>query len=242
MERYKQMLVVVATAGVLFVNYLATKGYIGGITPNYISDKYPTYLTPAGYAFSIWGIIYLGLIVFSLFQLMPVQTENYQKVRSFYLLSCLANCVWIWVWHHQMIEVSVGAMLVLLASLIAINVNLSKEDSLIARVPFGIYFGWITVATIVNITICLVYLGVNATNSVALTLACILIGMATIIGVMVRLQLPNAAYGLTVAWGILAIAIKQGGITAISFVSAFSIIVLLIAVITPFLRLHEAKS
>ena len=235
--KINQILVILATIIVIFVNYLSTKGYIGGITPEAISEKYPTYITPAGYAFSIWALIYLGLILFSLFQIMPVQKENYKKIRAFYLLSCLANCVWIYLWHHQLIVASVGAMLVLLASLIAININLTKEDSAIARVPFGIYFGWITVAALVNAAVCLTYLGFQ----ISITMACILIVIATFFGVIVRLKLPNVAYGLTVTWGIVAIAVKHGGVTAISFVSAIAVIILLIAAITPFLRLYEAK-
>lgn len=237
MEKLKPILVIIATIFVIVVNYLASIAYIGGITPNYLSDKYPTFVTPAGYAFSIWALIYLGLIVFSLYQAMPLHLDNFKKVRGFYTLSCLANCVWIFLWHNQQIVASVGAMLVLLASLIAINVNLSKEDSLIARVPFGMYFGWITVAMIVNIAVCLAYLGVE----ISITTACVVIAIATFFGVIVRLKLPNVAYGLTVTWGIVAIAVKHGGVTAISFVSAIAVIILLIAAITPALRLHETK-
>jgi translocator protein len=237
MEKFKQILVLLATIAVVFVNYLATKGYIGGISTDYVSNLYPTYLTPAGYAFSIWGLIYLGLILFSIYQAMPSQTDNYKQVRGFYLLNCVANCVWIWLWHHQLIAASVGAMLVILASLIAINFNLTKADSLIARVPLGIYFGWITVATLANIAVCFVYLGIE----VSITLACVAITIAAICGVIFSLKLKNAAYGLAITWGIVAIAVKHGGVTAISFVSAIATIILLIAVITPFLRLHEAK-
>ncbi len=233
-----QILVIIATIIVIFLNYLAAQGLIGGITASYISDKYPTYATPAGYAFSIWALIYLGLIIFSLFQTMPAQADNFKKVRGFYILSCVANCVWIFLWHNQLIVASVGAILVLLASLIAINFSLSKEDSLIARVPFGMYFGWITVASIVNIVVCLASLGID----ISIGTACILIVIATVLGVFFRLKLPNAAYGLTVTWGIVAIAVKHGGVTAISFVSAFAVIILMIAVITPALRLNEAKS
>ena len=159
MEKSKPILVILATIAVIFVNYLATEGYIGGITPNYISDKYPTFVTPAGYAFSIWALIYLGIILFTIFQAMPAQADNFKKVRPFYILSCVANCAWIFLWHNQQIVASVGAMLVLLASLAAINFNLDKEDSLVARIPFGMYFGWITAASIVNIAVCVNYLG-----------------------------------------------------------------------------------
>jgi translocator protein len=242
MEKSKQVLVILATATVIFVNYLASIAYIGGITPNYISDKYPTIVTPAGFAFAIWSVIYLGIIVFSVFQAMPMQRENFQKIRTPYLVSCLANCVWVYLWHHEMIVASVFAMLVLLASLIAINVNLSVKDSLIARIPFGIYFGWICVASSVNITICLSYLGFENSRSTSILYACILIVAITIFGIIIRFKLPSAAFAFTIAWSILAIAIKNGSVTAISAVSAFSFMALLIAALLPFIRLNEAKT
>ncbi len=241
MEKSKQILIVLATATVIFVNYLASIAYIGGITPNYVSDKYPTLVTPAGYAFAIWGIIYLGVIAFSLYQAMPMQLENFRKIRTPYLLSCLANSVWIYLWHHELIVASVFAMLVLLASLIAININLSKTDSLIARIPFGIYFGWVSVATIVNITICLVYLGVEVSKPNGILIGCVLIAVATLLGIVMRFRLPSAAFPLTIAWAILAIAIKNGSVIAIDAVSAFGFIGLLIAAILPLIRLEEAK-
>ncbi len=241
-EKFKQILVVFATFAVIFVNYLASTGYIGGITPQVISAKYPTVVTPAGYAFSIWALIYFGLIVFSIFQAMPMQLENFRKIRVPFLISCLANCVWIFLWHHELIVPSVFAMLVILASLIKINVNLSVQDSLIVRLPFGVYFGWISVATIVNITVCLSYLGLETTNFNSILLTCILIVIATILGIVLRFKLPSAAFAFTVAWAILAIAIKNGKVTAISGVSAFSFMALLIAALLPFIRLKDAKN
>lgn len=235
--KVNQILVIVATVAVIFINYLAAEGLIGGITARYISDKYPTYLTPAGYAFSIWALIYLGIILFSVFQAMPAQTDNFKKVRPFYILSCVANCTWIFLWHNQLIVASVGAILVLWASLAAINFNLDKEDSLVARVPFGIYFGWVTAASIVNMAVCAASLGYE----ISILTACIAIALAAGLGVFFRLKLPNAAYGLAVNWAIVAIAVKHGGVTAISFTAAFATIILLLVVITPFLRLHEAK-
>jgi translocator protein len=241
-EKIKQTLVLIATFAVIFVNYLASTGYINGVTPDFVSNKYPTIVTPAGYAFSIWGIIYVGIIAFAVFQAMPMQLENLRKIRTPYLVSCLANCVWIYLWHHELMVASVFAMLVLLASMIAINVNLSVKDSLIARIPFGIYFGWICVATIANITICFSYLGMETTKPTAILLTCILILVATILGIIMRFKLPNAAFAVTIAWAILAIAIKNGSVTAISAVSAFSFMGLLIAALLPFIRLQDAKN
>jgi translocator protein len=241
-EKLKQLLVILATSTVIFVNYLASTGYINGVTPEIISNKYQTFATPAGYAFSIWGLIYIGLILFSVFQAMPMQLENFRKIRTPYLLSCLANCVWIYLWHHELMLASVFAMFVLLASLIAVNINLSVKDSLIARIPFGIYLGWISVATIVNITVYLSYTGFKPSDSTSILLTCVLIVIATILGITMRFKLPSAAIAFTIAWAILAIALKNGKITAISGVSAFSFMALLIAALLPFIRLKEAKN
>lgn len=242
MEKFKQIFVLIAVLAVIFINYLASKGYIGGVTPDVISNKYPTVITPAGYAFSIWGLIYIGLIAFSIFQAMPMQRDNFKKIRTPFLISCLANCVWIFLWHHEQIVASVCAMLVLLASLIAVNINLSAKDSFLARIPFGIYFGWICVATIANISICLSYLGMQTTLPTSILLTCILIIIAAILGILLRFKLPNAAFALAIAWAILAIALKNGSVTAISAVSAFSFMGLLIAALLPFIRLKDAKN
>ncbi|MBX7174921.1 MAG: tryptophan-rich sensory protein [Pyrinomonadaceae bacterium] len=237
MEKFKQISVIFATIAVIFINFISTKGYIGGVTPEVISNKYPTFVTPAGYAFSIWGLIYFGLILFTIYQAMPAQIDNFVRLRGLYILSCVANCAWIFLWHNQLLVASVGAIVVLLVVLGAINFSLSKDDSAVVRVPFGIYFGWITVATIANIAVCLTSFNIE----VSIFAACILISIATIAGVFFRLKLSNAAYGLAITWAITAIAVKHGGVTSISLVSAIAVITLLIAVITPFLRLHEAK-
>jgi tryptophan-rich sensory protein len=158
-EKIRQTLVIIATIGVIFVNYLATTSQIGGVTPSYISEKYPTSITPAGYAFAIWGLIYLGMIAFSIYQALPSKTERFSKIRTFYILSCVANTTWIYVWHHEMLVASLLAMLTLLGSLALINIKLMDSETfaekLLAKLPFSIYFGWVTVASILNITILL---------------------------------------------------------------------------------------
>ncbi len=128
--RLKQILVVMATAGVIFINYLAGKGYINRTTPGEISDKYSNLLTPDGYAFSIWGLIYLGLIAFSVYQALPSQKNKprFTKNRTLYIASCAANVAWIYFWHYEQILLSLGAILILLGSLVLINRNLFLEQ------------------------------------------------------------------------------------------------------------------
>lgn len=234
-EKIRQFLVVISTAGVIFINYLAAKGFINNITPEVISDKYPTIITPAGYAFAIWSLIYLGMLAFSILQAFPSQRENsvFRKIRTIYILNCAANCTWIYFWHHEMILAALGAMFVLLGSLIWICIMLqdtrSAAENWFAKIPFSIYFGWVTVATILNFSIALVYLGIKSSETAEQIVGALLIGIAVILGVFVRFKLKLYAYPLAIAWALTAIAANHGGATIIVITSAIGVIVLLIA-------------
>lgn len=246
-EKIRQILVVLATVGVIVINYLAAKGSINNVTVGEISDKYPTLVTPAGYAFSIWGLIYLGMILFSLYQALPSQTANlhFLRTRTIYIASCVANCAWIYFWVHERILLATAMIFILLAALAFINLNLRGANSImetwLARVPFSLYFGWVTAAAIINAAVALIFTGVEASNTTATVWACILIVAATVLGVLIRLKLSIAAYALAIAWAVTAIAVKQSGRTLIVTLCAFSVVALLIAFFTPYLRLGESK-
>jgi hypothetical protein len=235
-QRIKQILVIVATFGVIFVNYLAAKGYINQQTPETISNKYPTLVTPSGYAFAIWSLIYFGLIAFSIYQALPKNTARYASVRTVYIVNCVANCAWIYCWHYNQILASLVVMFGLLATLVYINVKLLNTDSQaeywLVRVPFNVYFGWITVATILNFTVALVYLDVKTSDLTASVLASILIIAATLLGILIRFKLANFAYPVTIAWALTAIAVKQSGQTMIVASAAFCMMALLISALT----------
>jgi benzodiazapine receptor len=235
-ERLKPILVIIATIGTILVNWLSAKGYINNVTPEIISDKYPTFITPAGYAFAIWSLIYLGLIAFSIYQALPSKFERFRSIRTIYILSCVANCAWIYFWHHEMILVCLAVIFVLLGTLVFINLNLRGGDSAgenwLARVPFGIYFGWITVATILNFTIALVYLNVNFTDSATIIIASILIALVTILGIIMRVKLSIYVFPLPIAWGLTAIAVEQSGKTPIVAAAAFGVIFSLVAALS----------
>ncbi|MDQ3324049.1 MAG: tryptophan-rich sensory protein, partial [Acidobacteriota bacterium] len=200
----------------------------------------PTIITPAGYAFGIWSLIYLGLIIFSIYQALPSQTQNprFRKIRILYVLSCAANCVWIYLWHHELIWASLTVIFVLLGTLVFINSALQNKqaaaETWIARVPFGLYFGWITVAAILNFTVALVYSDVRLSSSATTVWASILIAAAVISGIIIRLKLSTAAYALAIAWALTAIAVNLGGSeTVLVILTAFGVIALLIAAIFP---------
>ena len=242
-QRFKQFLVIIATVGVILINYFAGIGYINNITPEVISAKYPTFVTPSGYAFAIWGLIYLSLIAFSIYQALPSQTDNprFRNIRTIYIANCAANCLWIYLWHYDSILAALAVMFVLLLTLVLINVNLRNTQSMaetwLARIPFSLYFGWVTVATILNFSIALVFLGVNTTESTSIILSAILIVVATILGILIRFKLALFAYPLAIAWALTAIAVKQSGKTAIVVCAAFGVIALLVSALTAFLNL-----
>ncbi|MBA3770315.1 MAG: tryptophan-rich sensory protein, partial [Blastocatellia bacterium] len=98
-DRLRAVLVLVATAAVIIFNALAASGRLFGVDTGDVSNRYPTVITPAGYAFSIWSLIYLGLVAFSIYQLLPVQLAKFRGVRTMYLLSCVFNCAWLFAWH-----------------------------------------------------------------------------------------------------------------------------------------------
>jgi hypothetical protein len=235
-QRNKQILVIVATLGVIFVNYLAGSGFINQKTPADISDKYPTLVTPSGYAFAIWSLIYFGLVAFSIYQALPKNAVRYSNIRTVYILNCAANCMWLYFWHYEQILASLAAIFVMLGTLIFINVKLLKTESMteywLARVPFNIYFGWITVATILNFSVALIYLDIKTSDLLASILASILIIAATLLGIIIRFKLVNVAYPLTIAWALTAIAIKQSGQTMIVVCAAFCVIALLVSALS----------
>ncbi len=247
-QRSKQLLVIIATVGVILINYFAAVGYINGVTPDVISDKYPTFITPAGYAFAIWSLIYLGLIAFSIYQVLPSNTDNprFKNIRTLYIANCAANCFWIYLWHYDSILAALAVMFVLLGTLILINVNLRNTQSVaetwLARIPFSLYFGWVTVATILNFSIALVSLGVNTSESNSIILSSILIVAATVLGILIRFKLAIFAYPLAIAWALTAIAVKQSGKTAIVVCAAFGVIALLVSALTAFLQLNNSTN
>lgn len=244
-DTLKQILVIIATIGMIAVNGLAGAGKIGNILPKDVSDKYFTSITPAGYAFSIWGLIYLGLIAFSIYQALPSKAERFRDLRSVYILSCAANCAWIYVFHYEMLAVSLLVIFVLLMLLAVMNLNArnseSNAETLLVATPFALYFGWVTAATIVNATITLVSLGVKTSETTTTVLACILITIAAVLAAVMRPILSNSAYPLAIAWALTAIGVQQSGKTAIVIFAAFGTIAALLAALSFVLKDKKQK-
>ena len=160
-DKLRQGSVFVTILATIGVNVLANALPINGLNTGEISDRFQVYFVPAGYVFSIWGVIYLGLIAFAVFQALPAQRENPRLRATGWWISLggLANSAWIFLWHYEQFPLTLIAMMVLLGTLIVTYLRLdigrravSAAETWAARVPFSIYLGWITVATVANVT------------------------------------------------------------------------------------------
>ncbi|MGA0019361.1 MAG: tryptophan-rich sensory protein [Steroidobacteraceae bacterium] len=155
-HRYAPLL---ATLVVLAVNAAASILPINGISTGELSDLYPTGFTPPGWVFSIWGLIYTGLIAYSLTALRGNSRARQRAavIQGPYLLNAIGNAGWIFAWHYREVELSVLLMLFILATLIVIFLRLRRlpnstwGEYFTIDAPFSLYFGWITAATLINI-------------------------------------------------------------------------------------------
>jgi len=243
-DRIKAVLVLLATVATIAYNGLAASGYIGGSSPQAISAKYPTIVTPAAYAFSIWSLIYVGLLAFSIYQLFPATAARFRDVRTIYILSCLLNCAWIYTFSLEQIGLCLAIIIGLAASLLLINIRLrgilSTRDTWLAQAPMGVYFGWVTAAALVN---SMLYLK-SADSPIAISPsagAAILI-LAAACAVLVRITLQNFFYPLAVAWAATAIAIQQSGSMPSVVASAVAVIICLVTTGTFVTHLRDSST
>lgn len=211
----RKLAVALGFAGMVVVNVLAMFGKINGINTADVSALYPTLFTPAPYAFSIWGTIYLLLLVYVVFQLFvqkPTGENNLSKVAFWFVASCIANAGWIFAWHYQQIIVSAIVMAGLMACLARILTLTADAGgtccSMVSlELPFGLYAGWITVATVANIAVLLVDLGWDGFGVPVVWMIVTLLAAVGIV-VWVTRRIKNIAYPAAVIWGFVGILVR----------------------------------
>ncbi len=196
----------------LVVNSLANILPLNGMNTGQISDSLPSLFTPAGYVFSIWSIIYIGLIAFGIYQALPSQRNNprIERMGWWFVIANLFNSAWIFAWHYLQFGLSVVLMLGLLVSLLVIYERIgrraaSRVETWTVNVPFSIYLGWITVATVANIASLLISLGWTGFGIPAV-LTVVMIGVATLLGMLMILLKREIAYPLVLIWAFAGIA------------------------------------
>jgi hypothetical protein len=218
-------------AGMLVMNYLANALPLNNKTTGELSDSFPNLFVPAGLTFSIWGIIYLLLIVYCVIQFTGSDKEVMSDISWLFAISCILNALWIVFWHYGKLPLSLLVMLGLLTTLIYINISIRELPLGIIKATFGIYLGWICIATIANVTALLVNANWNGFNISQETWTIIMIFVGTLIIALTIYRLENPFIGLSVVWAFIGIAIKRQGDHRSIFISAI-IALSLVALIT----------
>jgi len=202
----------------LTVNILANALPLNGQNTGQISDRFKVYFVPAGYIFAIWGLIYIGWIAFTVYQFLPAHKESprLRRLGFLFALSGIANAAWLFCWHYNQIGLSVLVMLILLGLLIASYLRLgvgrtpnSTVEHWCVEVPFSVYLGWISVATIANISDWLFSISWSGWGITAQPWAAIMIGVASLLGLLMAITRLDDAYILVLGWSFIGIAVKQ---------------------------------
>jgi hypothetical protein len=247
-----QILNLVGFLATVIVNFLAVLLPIGGNTTQELSDALPNLFVPAGITFSIWSVIYIFLGLFSVYQMRDIfkkdkiEMQFLDKIGYYFIIASIGNVAWIFLWHYRLVPLSLIFMIVLLLSLIMTYIRLNIGKSEISRiekvavhVPFSIYLGWITVATIANITAVIVDFGLNSGlpvaaffNLLSVLLTIVVIIVAVLITFAMLIIRKDYAYSLVIIWAILGIFIKQiAADFTIGITALVSLIVILVGMI-----------
>ena len=215
---------IIAYIVVVIVNSIAGAIGINGLQTGAISDKYGTLIAPAGYVFSIWGVIYLLLLGFVAYQFSAKRARFQEKIGYLFIISCIINIGWLLLWHYQMIAVSVILMLGLLLTLITIYTRLGigvekvpRTDMLLVHLPFSVYLGWITVAMIANIAAAFVSLGQSELILGAVNWTILVIVVAVLITGIVLWKRRDLGYAAVLVWALVGIYVKQSTLVPVAY-------------------------
>jgi len=235
-----------AVNAVAFVVTIAVNGLagsttlLGGVTSADVSDMYPTLVTPAGFTFAIWGIIYTLLAVFTVYQLLPRNRDKpfLQQIGLLFALSGACNVSWLVLWHYNYVTYSLVLMLALLASLILVyrrldigRANVSLKERVCVHLPFSVYLGWISIATIANVSVALTAAVWDGWGIADSTWAVAIIVVALVLTLAVLATRRDVAFSLVVVWALVGILSKQSDFQNIVLAAEAGIALILLAVV-----------
>ena len=212
--------------GVIVVNGAANALPINSLTTGAVSDLYPNLFTPAGFAFSIWGLIYLGLLAFLIRILTTSNTTLVSRLFPWFAINSLANMAWILAWHYLQVVTSLVLMLVLLTSLIYLTAELrsstrSSKEIRFFKAVFEVYLGWITVATVANFTALLVAFNWNALGISEEYWMLFILPVIVVIATVIYFKQTSMVYLLPIIWALYGIYTKHLGV----FQGQFSLVI-----------------
>lgn len=215
-DQMTKRLVVITFIFMILTNIFANAFKLNDLTTGDVLKMYPNLFAPANYAFSIWFVIYLALAGFVFYQMKsvfysPETSAMIEKLRNWFSLASVVNAFWVLAWHYNEIAFSVFFMLILLFSLIKCiklihTAKLTISERKWIQMPISFYFGWVTVATLANITVWFVSVNFKG-NDVLWT--SILLVLGALVGGLVVFRFKDVVYGLAVLWGYFAILYRH---------------------------------
>jgi len=221
----RQFVNALSVAATIAMNILANILPFNGQNTGEISDRFQVYFVPAGYVFAIWGLIYIGWIALAVYQFLPAQRENprLQKLGYWFALSGVFNSAWLLCWHYNLFGLSVLVMLALLGTLVVNYLRLevgraavSTAERWCVDAPVSVYLGWITVATVANVTSWLYSINWSGWGIPAPTWAVIMLLVASLLGLLMALNRRDAGYLFVLVWAFAGIGVKQAGLPLVA--------------------------
>jgi hypothetical protein len=214
----RQLVNVLSAALALTVNILASTLPLNGQDTGQISDRFEVFFVPAGYVFSIWGVIYIGWIAFLVYQFLPAQRNNprLERLGYWFALSSVFNAAWLFCWHYNLFGLSVVVMLALLGSLIMSYLRLdvgrttvSAAERWCVDIPFSVYLGWVSVATVANFTSWLYDIRWGGFGLDPQVWAVVMLAVASVLGLLMAFTRRDSGYLFVFVWAFAGIGVKQ---------------------------------
>jgi benzodiazapine receptor len=236
---------------VILINALANILPINGYNTGQVSEFYPNYFVPAGFTFSIWGIIYLLLFTYTIaFTYYNIKSNKFPNVKPYlnkvtplFLVTCILNISWIFAWHYLQVELSVVIMLFFLAALCKIFIEANKfaevltpTQSFLLITPFTVYLAWISVATIANFTALFVKLSWNGFGMEPIYWSGLMILIAIALGLLFLFKYGAIGFTTVIAWALWGINARQGRVEIINICGNAGLLILLGAMVFFILR------
>ncbi len=237
----RQFAVIFTTIYALVFNGAANAIPLNGRNTGQISDSFNVLFVPAGYVFSIWGIIYIGLLAFTIYHSLPSQRSNPRMRGVGWLasLASIANGTWIFFWHFGYYALSLVTMLVLLGTLIAIYLRLDIGRKAVGTAErwcvnalFSVYLGWITVAAIANVTDVLYYYQWDGFGVSPLAWTLLLLAVGVVLAGVMAYTRRDAGYLLVLVWAFTGISMRFLSLPVLNvagFAAAGLVLIILLA-------------
>ncbi len=220
LDPIRHIAVPASLVAVIAINIIAVTLPLGGRSTGELSALYQNLFTPAGYTFSIWSVIYLGLITFTLYQLLPSLSDNVrvQRIDILFCVTCFLNVAWLFAWHFQWLGISLVVMALLLATLAVMYTMLTGRKGrstathrLMVVLPIRVYFAWICVASLANLAAWFAARDWVGAGLSELQWALLMVAISAVLALLALATKRDIAFAAVIIWALIGVAVGQWG-------------------------------